>query len=113
MPSAIIDTLKAKNASGEEVAVYPRTSFKAVKNDNGKNLEDVLEGMLYIEPEGEETTLFVSEITGITDSLEIDSSTIALSAKAGVNIKSQLDNLGVAIQNIDDSLTEIINTKTF
>lgn len=42
MANAIIDTLKAKNASGEEVVVYPRTSFDAVKNDNGKTLTEML-----------------------------------------------------------------------
>lgn len=42
MANAIIDTLKAKNTSGEEVIIYPRTTFDAVRDDEGKTLKEVL-----------------------------------------------------------------------
>jgi len=42
MANAIIDTLKAKNTSGEEVIIYPRTTFDAVRDDEGKTLDVIL-----------------------------------------------------------------------
>lgn len=96
MATAIIDTLKAKDSSGNEVEVYPRTSFRAVKNDEGKTLNAVLEGVVFVETSDESPTLTT------------------------VDIKAQLDALAErttaledAVLAIDESLAEIINTKTF
>lgn len=42
MANAIIDTLKTRDESGEEHLLYPRSKTTAIVNDEGENLDDII-----------------------------------------------------------------------
>jgi len=114
MATAIIDTLKAKDSSGNEVEVYPRTSFRAVKNDEGKTLNAVLEGVVFVETSDDESIRALKSKDSSGNEAYIFPKTAfkAVENDEGQTLSEALDSIEERLTSLESSATQISSIMT-